>query len=421
MLLFAWITYASFYLIRVNYSVALPLIIDEFGYTETEIGLVATCLFAAYAIGQFINGQLGDKFRARRIIALGLITSAVLNILFGTSSLFIGGLALIWTFAIIWFLNGYFQSMGWAPTVKTIANWFSREERGRMSGFIGTSYIIGGALSWLLAGIVITETGDWRWAFWFPAVICLGIGIHWYLRAKNAPEEVGLPTLEEVSKCEIDCEDERIDHHIGFKETLRLAFTNRYVWFAAFTLFFLNVVRYGFMTWAVKIFWDLDPQISTATYKALLFPIAGAVGAIFAGWYSDRHLKTRRAPIAAVMMFLLAIFCALLYYSLAVVETHWIVPLIFLVGIGFTTFGPHMLVVTAIPMDFGSRKAASSVTGFIDGWGYVGAAITGVGSGWLLEHYDLGGAFSFWIAGAIIGALLMVVMWNVIPKVKEYH
>ena len=92
-----------------------------------------------------------NKFRARRIIALGLITSAVLNILFGTSSFFIGGMALIWTFAIIWFLNGYFQSMGWAPTVKTIANWFSKEERGKISGFVGTSYILGGAISTVLA------------------------------------------------------------------------------------------------------------------------------------------------------------------------------------------------------------------------------------------------------------------------------
>jgi len=417
-LMFAWITYASFYLLRVNYSVAIPMIETEFGFTPTQTGLIATCLFAAYAIGQFINGQLGDKFKARRMIALGLITSAVLNILFGTTALFLGGLALIWSFAILWFLNGYFQSMGWAPTVKTIANWFSREERGKISGFVGTSYILGGALSWLLAGIVISETGDWRWAFWFPSVICLGVALHWYLRAKNAPEEVGLPTIEEVSQKDIECEETREDHHIGFKETIKLIGTNKYIWFAAFTLFCLNIVRYGFMTWAPKIFFDQDPQISTAAYKALVFPVAGAFGALFAGWYSDKHLNMRRGPIAAVMLFLLAIFCVLFYLSL---DMHWAIQLIFLLCIGFTTFGPHVLIVTAIPMDFGSRKAASSVTGFIDGFGYIGAAITGVGSGFLMQHYGLNATFSFWIIGAIIGGLLMLIMWNVIPKVRKYH
>ena len=81
-LLTSWITYASFYLLRVNYSVALPLIQDEFGFSRTDVGIVASSLLAAYAIGQFVNGQLGDKFKARRMIAVGLITSATLNILF---------------------------------------------------------------------------------------------------------------------------------------------------------------------------------------------------------------------------------------------------------------------------------------------------------------------------------------------------
>ncbi|UCH72310.1 MAG: MFS transporter, partial [Thermoplasmatales archaeon] len=213
MLLMAGITYASFYLLRVNYSVALPLIKDEFGFSNTDVGIIASSLLAAYAIGQFLNGQFGDKFKARRMIALGLITSAILNVLFGVSGIFLLGILFIWTMAIIWGLNGYFQSMGWAPTVKTIANWFSKKERGKISGFVGTSYILGGAISTALAGAIAGATGEWKWIFWLPAVICIVIAIHWYLRAKNAPEEIGLPTIEEVSECDIDCEGAREDHH----------------------------------------------------------------------------------------------------------------------------------------------------------------------------------------------------------------
>ena len=110
MLLIAWVTYASFYLLRVNYSVAIPVIQAEFGFSKTDVGIIATSLLLAYAVGQFINGQLGDKFRARRIIALGLITSAILNVLFGFSGLFFIGVTFIWVMATIWALNGYFQS-----------------------------------------------------------------------------------------------------------------------------------------------------------------------------------------------------------------------------------------------------------------------------------------------------------------------
>jgi len=78
-----WITYASFYIGRVNFSVALPGIMAEFGWTKADVGAIGTALFWAYAIGQFINGQLGDKFGSRVIITVGLTVSALMNLSFG--------------------------------------------------------------------------------------------------------------------------------------------------------------------------------------------------------------------------------------------------------------------------------------------------------------------------------------------------
>jgi len=62
--------------------------------------------------------------------------------------------------------------------------------------------------------------------------------------------------------------------------------------------------------------------------------------------------------------------------------------LVILLFIGFFTFGPHVLLVAALPVDLGSRKAASSVTGVIDAMGYVGASLTGVGTGYLIDNYS---------------------------------
>ncbi len=125
-----WITYSTFYLCRVNMSIAVPGIMGEFGYSKTAMGGVMTALLVAYAAGQFINGQLGDKFGARRLITLGILGSALLNIAFGFSP----GITVM---IAIWALNGYFQSMGWAPSVKTIANWFPPNIRGKMGGVPG--------------------------------------------------------------------------------------------------------------------------------------------------------------------------------------------------------------------------------------------------------------------------------------------
>jgi len=404
-----WVTYASFYLLRVNISISMPEIMKEFSLTKTNMGLVLSSLFLLYAIGQFINGQLGDKLNSRRIITFGLLSSSVLNIIFG----FTGGL--LGFMVVIWGLNGYFQAMGWGPTVKAMANWFPVKVRGRISGRLGTSYIIGGAISWLLAGTII-KYFNWRFTFWLPSIFCIFIAIHWLIRARNAPEEVGLPSLEDQEKG-IENNEIRKDTHIGFRNTLKITLLNPYIWFAAFSLFGLNIVRYGFMSWAPTfMFEEQGATISLAAYKAIAFPVAGGLGAIFAGWASDKIFKHRRAPVAFIMLVLLAICC---YLYRVVPGNNWVVSLIILMFIGFFTFGPHILIVAAIPADFGSRKAASSVTGFIDAMGYLGASLTGLGTGYLIEKFSWNAGFYFWIFGAIFAAIMTLFIWNYTGKEVE--
>ncbi len=396
-----WITYASFYLCRVNISIAMPGIMEEFGLTKTSMGFVLTSLFFAYAVGQFINGQLGDKLNSRRMITMGLLSSAVLNILFGFTA---GTLGLM---IVIWGLNGYFQSMGWGPTVKAMANWFPVKVRGKTAGRLGTSYIIGGAISWFLAGSVI-KYFNWRFTFWFPSVFCILIAINWFISARNAPEEVGLPSLEEQERG-IENREIRKDTHIGFRNTLSITLLNPYMWFAAFGLFGLNIVRYGFMCWAPTfMFEEQGATISTAAYKAIAFPLAGGLGAIFAGWASDKIFRNRRAPVACMMLILLAVVC---YLYRIVPGDNWVVSLIILLFVGFFTFGPHVLLVAAMPADLGSRKAASSATGFIDAMGYLGASLTGVGTGYLIEKFGWNAGFYFWIFGALFAAIMTLLVW----------
>ena len=397
-----WITYASFYLGRVNISVAMPGIMAEFGITKTNMGLVLTSLFILYAIGQFINGQLGDKLNSRKIIAIGLISSGILNIIFGI----VGGI--LGLMIVIWGLNGYVQSMGWGPTVKAMANWFPRKVRGKISGRLGTSYIIGGAFSWLLAGTIIKLLG-WRASFWAPSIIMILIAIHWYLRARNAPEEMGLPSVEDQEKG-LKKSKIRKDEHIGFRRTLEIALLNPYVWFAGLALFGLNIVRYGFMSWAPSYMFEVQKAtISTAAYKSVAFPAAGALGAVFAGWAADRIFKTKKAPVAVIMLILLAVCC---YLYRVIPGSNWMASLMMLLFIGFLTFGPHVLIVTALPADLGSRKAASSVTGFIDAMGYVGASLTGAGTGYLVDKYSWDAGFYFWISGAVIATIMMLFVWQ---------
>ena len=173
------------------------------------------------------------------------------------------------------------------------------------------------------------------------------------------------------------------------------------------------------MDWAPTYLFEVQQaHISTAAFKAMIIPIAGSIGAISAGWISDKFFKSRRAPVAAVMLYFLAIFCWF-YPKLNV--NDWVMGLVFLAVIGFMTYGPHVLMVTTMPMDFGTRKAAASAAGFIDGWGYIGAAITGVGSGFLIDTFGWNAAFYFWVLGALGAAIVMTRIWNYGAIKGNYH
>ncbi len=406
-----WISYASYYLLRVNMSIAMPGIMSEFGISKTVMGGILSAFFIMYAVGQFVNGQLGDKFGAKKLITIGLTVSVLLNIAFGFTNGFLFGMIILWA------LNGFFQATGWGPSVKTIANWFHPSVRGKIGGRLGTSYQLGNAFSWALSGFVVGMLG-WRWAFWIPAIIVTFVIINWILKAKNAPEEAGFPTLEEAEKGVKESKTTK-DHHLGFRYTLSKTLKNPTIWIVAFGLFFLNIVRYGFISWAPTYLFEIQgASMFSAAFKALMFPVAGSFGAVFAGWISDRGFGSRRAPIAVIMLLFLAV--AAFLFPLVPTE-NWVLSLAVLMVVGFMTFGPHVMMVGVMAMDLGTRKAASSATGFIDGMGYVGAAFTGIASGFLIDAYGWNAAFNFWVLSAVVAAGLMALLWKYKPKKEKYH
>ena len=122
----AWLTYAGFYLGRVNLAAALPDIEANLSLTKSQVGIFVTGFFWAYALGQLVNGQLGDRLSPRRFVFIGLLVSAGLNLAFGSFSAFI-------ILAIIWTTNGYFQATGWGPVLRTLANWLTPAQRRKIS------------------------------------------------------------------------------------------------------------------------------------------------------------------------------------------------------------------------------------------------------------------------------------------------
>lgn len=146
----SWLAYGGFYLCRKNFSVAMPLLNQDLGFTKDHFALVLFLYSLFYAMGQFYNGFLSDKFGPRLIVGIGLFLSILANI-------FMGFGAALGVFAVLLCINGTGQSTGWSGTVKNMAPWFRRQERGVVMSWWSTCYVVGAVAATTLATFVVTH------------------------------------------------------------------------------------------------------------------------------------------------------------------------------------------------------------------------------------------------------------------------
>jgi len=199
---------------------------------------------------------------------------------------------------------------------------------------------------------------------------------------------------------------------------------NPYLWIVAWTFFLLDVNRYGFVNW-LPAYLDDHAEETASTFmanfkdvmKRCIHPLAGSAGAILAGWATDRFFGGRRAPVIAALLAILGLFSLMFPY----LDPHRTWLILFVVAvIGFCTYGPHILMVGHAAQDFGKKEGAAGAAGFIDAMGYVGASLAGWGAGVLIDAPRYGHRFTFVVFGsaAIVGALLISIMWKVRPETR---
>ena len=71
-----FIGYAAYYLIRKNFSLAIPYLIEEYGFTKADLGTVGVALSLAYGFSKFIMGNVSDRSNPKYFITIGLLGSA---------------------------------------------------------------------------------------------------------------------------------------------------------------------------------------------------------------------------------------------------------------------------------------------------------------------------------------------------------
>jgi OPA family glycerol-3-phosphate transporter-like MFS transporter len=76
------VAYLSVYFARNILSAVTPQMVASGEFTNEYIGKISSVYFVCYAVGQLVNGWLGDRIKSRYMVAIGLSMAGVTNLVF---------------------------------------------------------------------------------------------------------------------------------------------------------------------------------------------------------------------------------------------------------------------------------------------------------------------------------------------------
>lgn len=391
--------YALFYFVRTNLSVTMPAMTKQLGISKTDLGLFLTLHGVIYGISKFVHGFVGDRCNARVFMALGLFLCAAVNLIFGLSSS-------VLVMGILWMANGWFQGMGFPPNARLMTHWFEPRELATKMSIWNTSHSIGAAGAFVLCGFLATIS--WRLGFLVPAMMGFAgtVLLIWALR--DRPEAIGLPPVERV---EGDLEPVVEDATAAepFRAfVLRQVFGNPFIWMLALSNFFVYTVRYGVGSWMTTFLTEARGMtLAHASLTGAAFEISGLVGMLLCGWVTDKIMGGRGARTCLLSMLGCAISLAAFWF---VAGKSQIATIVLVCLAGFFIYGPQALVGIAVA-NLATKRAAATAVGLTGIFGYASTVISGVGLGWLSQHYGWDRAFFGLICAAVAGMALFLAAW----------
>lgn len=388
--------YAAFYFVRKNLSVAMPAIEQDLGISKAQLGLFLTLHGLLYGVSRFVNGMWADRANARYFMVAGLLLSVGANVFFGFSSA-------VLLLGIAWMINGWVQGMGFPPCCRLMTHWFPPETLATKMSIWNTSHSIGAAIAGAFCGWIVAY--GWRWCFFGPAMLCTIAGLLLFLILRDTPSSVGLPEIKVAGAKPEDHEDRSSETYKAFVK--HQVFLNPYIWWISLANFFVYILRFAVLDWGPTLLKEMKHfPVQKGALMVGAFEVSGIVGMLIAGWATDRFFGGRGARTCVFCM-VGASVAMLLFWLFGAT------PLLatgFLMMAGFFIYGPQALI-GIIAANLATKRAAATAAGFTGLFGYASTLISGVGLGYVVQHYGWSVGFVTLLCIGALGTFMFILAW----------
>jgi ACS family D-galactonate transporter-like MFS transporter len=383
------------YFDRINMSIALPLLKEEFNLTPGQMGIFLSAFAWSYAILQIPVGPLLDKIGVKWVTRVGTMIWTVACLLTAVAN----GWGLI-------ILSRVLLGVGEAPyfpaAAKAISHWFPKNERGKAIASYDAQSKLSNAIGAPIIALIVTEWG-WRGGFYATAIISLLYAVVFWVWYREPHEDERL-TKEEYNYIVEGGSQSSEESSGNAMETIRYLLTKRKVWAV-----FIGFAAYGY-SWFLFLTWlpgylatEMGMSILKSGWYSAIPWIIGTITEIFiGGWLVDRLVdkgydstRVRKTTLVVGMLFGLSIIGAAFTHN-PIIAVFWISMA--LGGLVVTS-----AVAYSIPTFIAPKGSVGTLTGLLTFGNNSMAIVAPITTGFIVQATG-----SFMYAFLVAAALLVV-------------
>ena len=397
-----WMAYSFSYIGRLNFSASMADMTSSGVLLKSQAGAVTTGFFICYGCGQFLSGMLGDRINPRYLVFAGLVCSSLINF----------GIAMgppLWFMIVLWSLNGFAQSLLWAPICKIVSDRVSSNRRQKACTALATTMAGGTLMAYILSAVLIKAFG-WKAAFISGSSATLLAAVVWITVTTKIEHEADKNGIVEEIEVKHEEEGEEVPHEeipTGLWQLLCVS---------GLTILALvggvqGVLKDCMSTWVptfIEDMFNMGSVISILTGAFL--PIFGFFGPIFT---NKLMMKTRDELSSLFILFLISSGCLAM---LALFGRFSIAISIVALALTYAcSLGQNMILIGTLPMYFSKLGKVSTITGTMNALCYVTTAAVSWIVGVLVDRTGWTIVMAGWFvlsALAAVGTLFAKRRWN---------
>jgi len=345
-----WFVYNLAYLGRYSYNANINLVMNDFDVNHATAGMVTTCFFFAYGIGQVINGFMCKRYNKKYLFPIVLFSSSALNLLvlvipFGF-------------FKYIWLVNGLLQSCLWSSIITVLGENLDGNHMNRALVIMSTTATVGTIFAYGSSAFFVW-LGNYRIMFVFASVAMIAMGIVWLMIFKNNNRA------------------QNETNNIPSKKSEKVKFMS--FLFVAMAIFAVvdNLIKDGLSTWVPAILTEeYGMKNEVSILSSIVLPVLGTVGGLMALALNKRFknfVLLSSGLFAVSSVFILIIMSAGRYGAYLMILCFGMVVCMM--------HGINNIITSIAPLKMHKDSDPGKIAGILNGFCYLGSTLSSYGLG----------------------------------------